>query len=152
MGNKIDIKNRKAYFDYEILDKYVAGIVLCGTEVKSIRLGKAGITEAFCYFHDHELFVKGLRISEYENRGYSGHEPLRERKLLLKRKELSKLEREVTASGKTIIPLRMFLSDKGFIKLEIAIAVGQKHYDKRENIKKADTKRELDRVMKDHRK
>lgn len=146
--NNINIKNRKAFHNYEIEDRYVAGIVLYGTEIKSIRLGKASLVDSFCYFHDGELYAKGIQITEYANRGYSNHEPLRERKLLLNKKELRKIEREVLNTSKTIVPLKIFISDKGWAKLEIATAVGRKKYDKRENLKQKDAKRELGRVFK----
>ena len=149
MSNKINIKNKKAKFQYEILDKYTAGIQLVGTEIKSIREGKASITESFCEFNDHgELFVINMTIQEYSHASHFNHKPKTERKLLLQKKELKKLRKEVTNTGLTIIPLRMFINDRGFAKLVIALCKGKKLYDKREDIKKRDTKRQLDRVKK----
>lgn len=149
MTNKINIKNKKAKFQYEILDKYTAGIKLVGTEIKSIREGKASITESFCEFNDQgELFVINMTIQEYSHATHFNHKPKTARKLLLQKKELKKLNKEVTNSGLTIIPLRMFLNDRGIAKLVIALCRGKKLYDKREDIKKRDTKRQLDRVKK----
>ncbi len=147
-SNRINIRNKRATFDYEIIDKYVAGIQLSGTEIKSIRNGRASLVDSFCYFIKGELWVKGLRISEYFYGTFNNHAPDRERKLLLNRKELNKLERNTKESGNTIIPLRMFLNDRGIAKLEIALAKGKKHHDKRETLKAKDSKREMDRVRK----
>lgn len=144
----LNIKNRKAFHNYEILDRYVCGLVLYGTEIKSIRQGKASLVDSYCYFHEGELYAKGVQITEYFNRGYVNHEPLRERKLLLTKKELRKLEREVTNSSKTLVPLKLFITSKGWAKLEIALAVGRKRHDKREHLKEKDAKRELSRVIK----
>jgi SsrA-binding protein len=147
--NNINIKNRKAKFQYEILDKYTAGIKLVGTEIKSIRDGKASIAESFCEFNDHqELFVVNMTIEEYSHATHFNHKPKTERKLLLNRNELKKLYKEVRNTGLTIIPLRLFINDRGFAKLQIALCKGKKLYDKREDIKKRDTKRRLDRVKK----
>ncbi|MDX1271162.1 SsrA-binding protein SmpB [Bizionia paragorgiae] len=149
MQKKINILNKKAKFQYEILDKYTAGIVLTGTEIKSIRSGKASITESFCEFNDRgELFVINMTIQEYLYGNYYNHAPKAERKLLLNKKELKKLNKEVQNTGLTIIPLRMFINDKGFAKLTIALAKGKKLYDKRETIKDRDNKRQLDRIKK----
>ena len=149
MSNKINIKNKKAKFQYEILDKYTAGIQLVGTEIKSIREGKASITESFCEFNDQgELFVINMTIQEYSHASHFNHKPKTERKLLLQKKELKKLRKEVTNTGLTIIPLRMFINDRGFAKLVVALCKGKKLYDKREDIKKRDTNRQLDRVKK----
>lgn len=149
MSNNINIKNRKAKFQYEILDKYTAGIQLVGTEIKSIREGKASIAESFCEFNDKgELFVINMTIQEYSHASHFNHKPKTERKLLLQKKELKKLRKEVTNTGLTIIPLRMFINDRGYAKLLIALCKGKKLYDKREDIKKRDTKRQLDRVKK----
>lgn len=149
MSNNINIKNRKAKFQYEILDKYTAGIKLVGTEIKSIREGKASIAESFCEFNDHgELFVVNMTIQEYSHASHFNHKPKTERKLLLQKKELKKLYKEVTNSGLTIIPLRLFINDRGFAKIVVALCRGKKLYDKREDIKKRDTKRQLDRVKK----
>lgn len=147
-GNKINIKNKRATFDYEILEKFVAGIVLGGTEIKSIREGRASLVDSYCYFVAGELWVKGMNIAEYFYGTFNNHQPARERKLLLKKKELSKLERKTKESGLTIIPVRMFLNERGFAKLEIALAKGKKQHDKRETLKQKDASREMDRVKK----
>ena len=144
----INIKNKRARFEYQILDTFIAGIQLNGTEIKSIRLGKATITESFCTFKEDELWIRGMHIAEYEFGSYANHEPKRERKLLLNRKELNKLDRKTKESGLTIVPIRLFITDKGFAKLEIALCRGKKHYDKRESLKQRDHKREIDRMMK----
>ena len=146
--NKINITNKKAFFNYEILDKYIAGIRLQGTEIKSIRLGKASLVDSFCDFEGNELFVKNLNISEYVLGTHYNHLPRRTRKLLLERTELIKLRRAAEQKGLTIIPLRLFISDKGFAKLEIALAKGKKEYDKRDTIKDRDSKRDLARYTK----
>ncbi|MGX1024870.1 SsrA-binding protein SmpB [Flavobacterium sp. CS20] len=149
MSNNINIKNRKAKFQYEILDKYTAGIKLVGTEIKSIREGKASIAESFCEFNDRgELFVINMHIEEYSHATHFNHKPKSERKLLLQKKELKKLHKEVRNTGLTIIPLRLFINDRGIAKLVIALCKGKKLYDKREDIKKRDTKKRLDRIKK----
>lgn len=149
MQKKINIQNKKARFEYEIIDKYVAGIQLTGTEIKSIRLSKARITESFCEFNDRdELFVINMYIEEYFHGHHFNHNPKSERKLLLNKRELKKLKREVDTKGTTIVPLRLFINDHGFAKLEIALAKGKKTHDKRETIKDRDTKRNLDRIKK----
>lgn len=145
---KIYIKNRRATFDYEILERYVAGIQLYGTEIKSIRGGHASLPDSFCYFDRSELWVKGMRIAEYFYGTFNNHAPERDRKLLLKRKELNKLERKTKESGLTIVPLALFINDKGLAKLEIGLAKGKKAYDKRETIKEKDAKRDIDRARK----
>ena len=147
-NNKINISNKKAFFNYEILDKYIAGIRLQGTEIKSIRLGKASLVDSFCDFEGHELFVKNLNISEYVLGTHYNHAPRRTRKLLLERAELFKLRKAAEQKGLTIIPLRLFISEKGFAKLEIALAKGKKEYDKRDTIKDRDSKRDLARYTK----
>ena len=144
----INIKNKKAYFEYEILDKYIAGIELSGTEIKSIRLGKATITEGFCVFKKNELWAQGIHISEYKLGTYANHEPKRERKLLLNKQELDKLNKKIKDQGLTIIPLRLFISKKGWAKLEISLAKGKKLHDKRNSIKEKDIKRDIDRENK----
>jgi SsrA-binding protein len=150
MQKNINILNKKAKFQYEILDKFTAGIVLTGTEIKSIRDSKASITESFCEFNDkNELFVINMTIQEYVYGNYYNHAPKAERKLLLNRKELKKLEKEVNNSGLTIIPTRLFINEKGFAKLVIALAKGKKLFDKRETIKDRDNKRNLARIKKD---
>lgn len=148
MGNDINIKNRRAWFDYEFLEEYTAGIVLTGTEIKSIRAGKAGLADAYCYFHRGELWVKGMYVAEYRLGTYYNHAERRERKLLLHRRELAKLERKTKESGLTIVPTRLFLNEKGLAKLRIALARGKKAYDKRESLKAKDARREMDRAMK----
>jgi len=148
MANKINIKNKKAYHDYELLEKFTAGIQLQGTEIKSIRLGKVSLIESYCVFHKNELYVRGLQIAEYKWGSYNNHEPGRERKLLLNRKELNKLERKVKESGLTIIALRIFVAETGYAKMEIALAKGRKQYDKREVIKRKDTQRQMERMQK----
>jgi SsrA-binding protein len=148
MANKIDIKNKKASFDYEFIEKYTAGIVLSGTEVKSLRLGKASLVDAFCSFKEGELWIRNLHISEYANRGYMNHDPSQERKLLLSKKELKKLERKVKERGFTIVAYRLFFSESGYAKVNIALAKGKKEYDKREDIKRKDTKRAEERLRK----
>ncbi|WP_339918077.1 SsrA-binding protein SmpB [Yeosuana marina] len=149
MQKNINILNKKARFLYEILDKYTAGIVLTGTEIKSIRSSKASIAESFCEFNEQgELFVINMTIEEYAYGTYYNHRPKAERKLLLNKKELKKLHKEVQNTGLTIIPLKLFINDKGYAKLNIALAKGKKLYDKRESIKDRDNKRNLDRIKK----
>lgn len=145
---KINIRNKKAYHDYEILDKYTAGIRLQGPEVKSIRLGKVSLMDSYCHFEGNELYVKGMQISEYAMASYNAHIPGRERKLLLNRVELNKLQRKVKETGLTIITLGIFINEKGLVKLEIALAKGKKEYDKRESIKLKDTRRDIERMGK----
>jgi len=151
MKNSINIKNRKAKFNYEFLDKYTAGIKLAGTEIKAIREGKANIAESFCEFNNHELFVINMHVEEYSHATHFNHNPKSQRKLLLQRRELRKLEKEVTNSGLTIIPLRLFINDRGLAKLQITLAKGKKLYDKRETIKDRESKRRLDRIKKDYK-
>ena len=141
----INIKNRKASFEYEFIDKYIAGIVLKGSEIKSIREGKVSLQEGYCYFNKGELFLKSVNIDEYKQANQFNHHPTRERKLLLSRHELSKLEDKTKDVGLTIIPIRMFINDRGFAKVEIALAKGKKLHDKRHSIKEKDVKREIDR-------
>lgn len=148
MQKTINILNKRAKFDYEILDKYTAGIVLTGTEIKSIRLGKASIAESFCEFNNHELFVINATIEEYLYGTHYNHKAKSERKLLLNKKELKKLEKDSDNKGLTIVPLRLFTNEKGLAKLEIALCRGKKNYDKRETLKEKDTQRDLDRVKK----
>ncbi len=148
MQKTINILNKRAKFDYEILDKYSAGIVLTGTEIKSIRLGKASIAESFCEFNNHELFLINATIEEYLYGTHYNHKAKSERKLLLNRKELKKLEKDSDNKGLTIVPLRLFTNEKGLAKIEIALCRGKKNYDKRESLKEKDTQRDLDRVKK----
>jgi len=146
MSSKINIKNRKASFEYQFIATFVAGISLVGTEIKSIRDNKANISDAHCVFVDDELFVRNLHIAEYNSGGYINHEPKRERKLLLNRQELNKMLGKVKGKGNSIIPIRLFINEKGKAKLEIALAKGKKVYDKRESIKEKDQKRDMDRI------
>ena len=141
----IEIKNKKASFEYFLLQKYEAGIILKGTEIKAIRLGAANLTDAFCYIRSGEVFVKNLFISEYSQGSYYNHEARRERKLLLNKGELKKIERKLSEKGLTLVPLRLYVTERGFAKLEISLAQGKKMYDKRASIKEKDTQRDLDR-------
>jgi SsrA-binding protein len=148
MDNNINIKNKRASHDYEFIDKYIAGIQLTGTEIKSIRQGKASLVDCFCYFVNNEMYIKNMHIAEYWWGNLNNHDPRRDRKLLLTKKELTKLRRNSQEKGLTIVAYRLFLSEKGLAKLEIALAKGRKEYDKRENLKQKDAKREMDRAMK----
>ncbi len=141
----IDIKNKRASFDYEFLESFTAGIVLTGTEIKSIRGGKASLADAYCYFVKGELYVKNMHIAEYWWGSFSNHDPRRDRKLLLNRKELNKLLRRQKEKGLTIVASRLFINDAGYAKLLIALARGKKEYDKRESIKEKDLRREMER-------
>lgn len=145
---EISIKNKRASFDYEIIETWVCGIVLCGTEIKSLRNGRASLVDCYCYVHDNEVFVKGMNISEYEWGTYNNHQPKRERKLLLQKKEIRKIVRALQDKGLTLVGLKLFINEKGLAKLLVGIGKGRKSYDKRENIKDKDSKRELDRVRK----
>lgn len=144
----INIRNKKATFDYEILETFVAGIVLVGTEIKSLRLGKASMTDCYCYFSSGELWVRGLNISEYYWGTYNNHIPRRDRKLLMQKRELRKLERALQDKGLTIVGLKVFINEKGLAKMSIGLARGRKRFDKREYIKEKDAKREMDRASK----
>ena len=144
----INIKNKRASFDYEFIDTYTAGIVLTGTEIKSIRLGKASLVDTFCYIEKGELWVKNMHIAEYFYGTFNNHIVRRDRKLLLNKKELRKIERMVKETGHTIVPTRLFLNDRGLAKLNIAVAKGKKEYDKRQSLREKDDKREMDRMMK----
>lgn len=149
MQKPVNIKNKKAKFEYEILDTYTAGIVLTGTEIKSIRDSKASIAESFCEFNDRgELFVINMTIQEYVYGNYYNHKPKAQRKLLLNKRELKKLEKAVNIKGNAIIPLRLFINEKGLAKIEIALGKGKKLFDKRDTIKDRDNKRQLDRIKK----
>lgn len=145
-SNQVHIRNKKASFEYEFIDKYVAGIVLLGTEIKSIKEGKASLQEAYCFVSKDEIFVKGMHISVYTQGTFNNHEPLRERKLLLNRKEINKIETKSQEKGLTLIPLRLFINERGYAKMEIALAKGKKIHDKRDSIKDKDNKREMERV------
>ena len=144
----MEIKNRSAYFEYYIDDKYVAGIILTGTEVKSLRAGKASFNDSYCIFQKGELWVKSLHISEYTHGTFNNHEPLQDRKLLLNRRELKRLESKIKEKGYTIVPLRIFFNEKNLAKVEIGLAKGKKLHDKRETIKQRDTEREIKRHLK----
>jgi SsrA-binding protein len=143
----VNIQNRRASFEYHFLDTFVAGIALTGTEIKSIRESKANLTDAYGLFHNSELYLRQMHISPYEQGTHYNHNPLRDRKLLLTKKELRKLNKELENQGVTIIPTRLFINDKGLAKVEIALAKGKKLYDKREDIKQKDIQREMDRDM-----
>ena len=144
----INIKNRRARFDYEITDTYTAGIVLTGTEIKSIRQGKASLADTYCLVENGELWVKGMYVAEYFYGSYNNHTARRDRKLLLTRRELDKVAKAAEVPGNTVVPLKMFISDKGYAKLVIGIGRGKKQYDKRQSIKEREDKRALDRLMK----
>lgn len=146
--NAVNIKNRRASFEYTFLDKYVAGLQLTGTEIKSIREGRANITDAYCVFIKDELWVRNMQVEEYAQGTYNNHEPKRDRKLLLNKHELKKLSGKLKDQGLTIIPTRLFINENGYAKLEIALGKGKKLYDKREDIKKRETSRELARKTK----
>lgn len=145
---QVNIKNKRASFDYEFIDTYTAGIVLTGTEIKSIRLGKASLVDTFCFFSRGELWVKNMHIAEYFYGSYNNHTARRDRKLLLNRKELLKLQRATKESGFTIVPTRLYINEKGLAKVVIALAKGKKQYDKREALKEKDDRREMDRMFK----
>jgi SsrA-binding protein len=146
-GNTV-IKNKKASHDYEFIEKFIAGIMLKGTEIKSVREGKATLSDAYCFFRNSELFIRGMHISEYWWGNLNNHDPLRERKLLLKTRELRKLERKVKETGLTILVIKVFINDRGLAKAEIALSRGKKEYDKRETLKRKDATREMDRMRK----
>ncbi|MEY3599392.1 MAG: hypothetical protein RLZZ463_158 [Bacteroidota bacterium] len=149
MKNRIDIQNKKARFNYELLDGFTAGIVLSGTEIKSLRLGKASIAESFCEFNDtDELFVVNMTIEEYAHGSHYNHLPKASRKLLLNKRELKKIRQAVKISGNTVVPTRLFINERGLAKLNISLAKGKKLFDKRETIKDRDNKKQLDRVKK----
>jgi SsrA-binding protein len=144
----VEISNRSAYHEYFIEDKYVAGLVLAGTEVKALRLGKASFNDAYCFFHKGELWIKSLYISEYSHGTSNNHDPVQERKLLLQKKELRKLENKMREKGHTLVPLKIFFNEKGFAKIEIGLGKGKKLHDKRETIKERDVQREMKRYVK----
>lgn len=148
MAKDIQIKNKRASFDYHILEKYVAGMALLGTEIKSIRQGKANMTDSFCMFIGNSLYVRNIHISEYTNSSFYHHDIKRDRQLLLTKKELKKLRVKGEEKGYTIVPIRIFINERGYAKLEIALAQGKKEFDKRETIKERENKRELDSVRK----
>ena len=148
MAERINIKNRRASFDYEILESFTAGLVLTGTEIKSIRQGKAGLTDTYCMMENKELWVKNMYIAEYAMGSYNTHATHRDRKLLLNRKEINKIAKAAEQPGFSIIPLKIFISDRGLAKMVIAIARGKKQYDKRQSIKEREDKLAIDRMMK----
>lgn len=145
---QVNIKNKRASFDYELLDTYQAGIVLTGTEIKSIRLGKASLVDTFCFFNNGELWVKNMYIAEYFYGTYNNHQARRDRKLLLTKKELQKIQRLSKESSFSVIPTKIYISDKGLAKIIVAVAKGKKVYDKRESIKEREDKRQIDRAFK----
>lgn len=146
--NRINIVNKRARFEYQLLEKYVAGIQLGGTEIKSIRLGKASILEAFCVIENNEVYLRNMHIAEYGNASFYQHKPKADRKLLLNRKEINKLDKKMKTKGFTIVPLRLFINEKGYAKVEIALAQGKKLYDKRQDLKEKDDQRAMDRIKK----
>jgi SsrA-binding protein len=145
---ELNIRNKRARFEYHLEDIFLAGIQLSGTEIKSIRNGKASILEAYCIFSSGEVWIRNMHITEYENGSFYNHKPRSDRKLLLNRKEIDKIEKYLKVKGNTIIPLKLFLSEKGWVKVEIACAVGKKMHDKRQDLKEKDDKREIDRALK----
>ena len=147
-ASNIIIRNKKAQYEYEFLEKYTAGIMLTGTEIKSLRSGKATLSDSYCFFRGKELYIKGMHISEYWWGNLNNHDPLRERKLLLTSRELRKIERKVKETGLTIIVTKVYINEKGLAKAEIAISKGRKEYDKRQSLKIKDANRELDRARK----
>ena len=142
----VEIRNKRAKFDFEWLDTYTAGLQLVGTEVKSIRMGKASIAEAYCYMTGGELFIKGMNVTEWSHGNIFNHDPIRERKLLLSKRELDKIDKALKDQGITVVPTKLFISEKGWIKLNIAVAKGKKNYDKRQSLKEKDAKRDLARL------
>ncbi len=146
--NEINIRNKRAKFEYHLLDKFEAGIVLSGTEIKSVRNSKASIMEAYCIFHNGEILIRNMHISEYEKASFYSHKPKADRKLLLNKKEIGKIEKFLKIKGNTVIPLKMFIAESGWAKLEIACAQGKKLHDKRQDLKEKDDKRAVDRALK----
>lgn len=151
VSSRINIKNKRAEHDYFIIDQYTAGIVLTGTEIKSIRAGKAGLVDTFCFISNNEIWVKNMYIAEYSFGSFNRHEIRRDRKLLLNKKEIRNLAEETKSPGQTIVPLRLFIDDNGRAKLVIGLCRGKKEYDKRETLKEKEGRREMDRVLKGHR-
>ena len=147
----INIRNKRATFDYEILEEYVSGVVLVGTEIKSLRLGKASLVDSYCYFERGELWIRNVNIAEYTWGTCNNHVPKRDRKLLLNRKELNKLQRSLQDRGLTVVGLRIFINERGLAKIVVGLARGRKSFDKREYIKENDAKREMDKAMKVNR-
>lgn len=147
-ANQVNIKNKRARFDYEIGDTYIAGIVLSGTEIKSIREGRASLADTYCLIDNGEVWVKGMNISEYFYGSYNNHEARRDRKLLLNKKEIQKLRKAADDPGYTIVPLKVFINERGLAKMQIGVARGKKEYDKRQSIREREDKRSLQRIMK----
>jgi SsrA-binding protein len=145
---QLNIRNKRARFEYHLEDSFLAGIVLSGTEIKSIRNGKASILEAYCIFHEREVWIRNMFVNEYENGTFYNHKPRADRKLLLNKKEINRIEKFLKVKGNTLIPLKLFLSDKGWVKIEISCAVGKKLHDKRHDLKMKDDQREMDRALK----
>jgi SsrA-binding protein len=145
---EVNIRNKRAKFEYQLFDIYTAGMQLCGTEIKSIRLNKASILEAFCLFIDGEVWIRNMSINAYENGSFYNHKPKADRKLLLNKKEINKIERFLKVKGNTLVPLKLFMTDKGWAKIDIACAQGKKLHDKRNDLKEKDDKRDMERVMK----
>ncbi|MBK8658925.1 MAG: SsrA-binding protein SmpB [Bacteroidetes bacterium] len=150
-ASKINIKNKRAEFDFEIIDRFDAGIMLTGSEIKSIRDGGGTIAESFCYMRDGQVYIKNMNIPEYSHGTYANHEPARLRKLLLTKRELNKIETKMKERGYTLIPLRVFISDRGFAKIQIGLGRGKKKFDKRESLQKKDVKRDIDRALKKYK-
>lgn len=148
MQKQVNIVNKRAKFEYHLMDEFVAGMQLSGTEIKSIRNGKASIVEAYCVFSDGEVFIRNMQIQAYENSSFAHHKPRSDRKLLLNRKEIDKIEKFMKVKGNTMVPMKIFISEKGWAKLKFATAVGKKLYDKRNDLKDKDDKRDMDRAMK----
>ena len=147
-ANQVNIKNKKAHFNYEIGDTYTAGMVLTGTEIKSIREGRANLTDSYCVVDHGEVWVKGMHVSEYFYGSYNNHESRRDRKLLLSKKEIAKIAKQSSDAGFTIVPLRIFINEKGYAKIVIGIVKGKKEYDKRQTIKEREDRRDIDRMFK----
>ena len=145
---EVNIRNKRAKFEYHLFDIYTAGMQLCGTEIKSIRLNKASILEAFCLFIDGEVWIRNMSINAYENGSFYNHKPKADRKLLLNKKEINTIERFLKVKGNTLVPLKLFMTDKGWAKIDIACAQGKKLHDKRNDLKEKDDKRDMERVMK----
>lgn len=148
MSDNIQIKNKKARHEFEFLETFTAGMVLLGTEIKSIRQGKASVMEAYCKIIDGELFVLNMHITEYDKGGFTNHQPTRARKLLLSKNEIKRLDKKLKDQGLTIVPTKLFISESGYAKLNIALGRGKKLFDKRESLKQSDSKRDIDRAMK----
>ncbi len=145
---RVQIKNKRAEFDYEVLDRYTAGLVLTGTEVKSIRAGKASLVDTFCYIYNGEVWVKNMYVAEYDFGSYNNHNTRRERKLLLQKKEIRQLQEDTKAPGFTLVPLKLFFDENGRVKMQLGLCRGKKEYDKRQSLREKDDRREMDRAMK----